>query len=293
MIIVFGSINIDLLMSVSSLPAPGETVLTHEMQRSPGGKGANQAIASQRAGSKTKFVGCVGSDSDADEALSLLRYQEVDISSVLFSDRSTGCAIVLVDNNGENMITVASGANLDIQADQVDGTELEDSSVLLLQQEVPLEQNIKLATRAHQTDTKVVYNFAPAGKLSEELFSVIDYLIVNEVEASTIMTPSIYDHPVEIAKTLCHEYGVTVVITLGSEGALAVSKTTLAEVPAPSVKVVDTTGSGDTFCGYFAAEIAKGSTSIESCLEVAIRAASVACTRYGAQSGIPHRHDVF
>jgi len=293
MILVFGSINIDLLMSVSSLPVAGETVLTHEFQQSPGGKGANQAIASQRAGTETRFVGSVGADSYADKALSLLRYQQVDISLVKVSERSTGCAVVLVDSNGENIISVASGANLDIRADQVDDAVLLSSSVLVLQQEVSLQQNIRLAARAHQADTKIVYNFAPAGKVSEELFSIIDYLIVNEVEASTILTPGRYDNPVDIAKTLCREYGFTVVITLGAEGALAVSKTELIELPAPSVEAVDTTGAGDTFCGYFAAEIAKGSEPIGSCLEVAIQAASVACTRYGAQPGIPHRHEIF
>ena len=100
MILVFGSINIDLLMSVSSLPAAGETVLTHEFQQSPGGKGANQALASQRAGIETKFVGSVGADSYADKALSLLRYEQVDISLVTVSERSTGCAVVLVDDVG-------------------------------------------------------------------------------------------------------------------------------------------------------------------------------------------------
>ena len=292
-ILVFGSINVDLMMPVFSFPKSGETVLTEEVSQTPGGKGANQAIAAQRAGVKTMFAGSVGSDGHAETALSLLRREGVDLSLVTVSDRLTGCAFILVDKHGENIISVASGANLDTRADQIDDDSLTNFDVLLLQQEVSLEQNFRLASRARQKGVKVIYNFAPSGRVSRQLFSKIDYLIVNEVEAPVIVAPERYNDPAEMAKRLCQKYGFAVVITLGAKGAVAATEKSLFRILAPSVGVVDTTGAGDTFCGYLAAEVAKGHNLGDSCLEIAIQAASIACTRAGAQSGIPHRYEVF
>jgi len=292
-ILVFGSINVDLMMPVSSLPRPGETVLTEEIRQIPGGKGANQAMAAQRAGVNTRFAGSVGQDSHADTALSLLKEQEIDLSLVTVSDRSTGCAVILIDKHGENVISVASGANLDTRADQIGNDTLENSDVLLLQQEVCIEENVFLASRARQRGVKVIYNFAPASTVSAELFTHIDYLIVNEIEASAVSGQDPYDDPVEMAELISRQHGVSVVITLGAQGAVVASKEGLFCLRAPSVGAIDTTGAGDTFCGYFAAEVAKGQNAIEASLEIAIRAASIACTRSGAQPGIPHRHEVF
>ena len=292
-ILVFGSINVDLMMPVSSLPRAGETVLTEKIRKIPGGKGANQAMAAQRAGVKTRFAGSVGQDSHADTALSLLKEQEIDLSLVTVSERSTGCAVVLIDRHGENMISVASGANLDIRADQIGDDTLENSDVLLLQQEVCIEENVCLASRARQRGVKVIYNFAPATTVSTALFAQIDYLIVNEIEASVAVGQDQYADPVDIAELIAREYGVAVVITLGAQGALVATKKSLFCLPAPPVEAIDTTGAGDTFCGYFAAEVAKGRSAIEASLEIAIRAASIACTRSGAQPGIPHSHEVF
>ena len=293
MILVFGSINVDIIMLVSSLPRPGETVLAKTMNVKPGGKGANQALAAQRAGVRTSLIGRVGQDDHAKIALSLLKNEKVDLSLVKVSDRATGCATIMVDKDGENLIGVASGANLDIGSDQVDDDLLTECNVLLLQQEVPLEQNLRLASRARDKSIPVVYNFAPSEPVSEELFSTIDYIIMNKIEASKILTLGAQKEPVEIAKAINRQYGITTVITLGEKGAIAESKSGSFRVSAPVVKVVDTVGSGDTFCGCFAAEIAKGNRSTDSALRIATRAASIACSRYGAHAGIPCRSDVF
>tara|TARA_B100000686_G_scaffold355392_1_gene474603 strand:- start:20332 stop:21174 length:843 start_codon:yes stop_codon:yes gene_type:complete len=280
-------------MPVFSLPRPGETVLAKTMNVKPGGKGANQALAAQRAGVKTSLVGRVGQDAHAKIALSSLKDENVDLSLVKVSDRETGCAIIMVDKDGENIISVASGANLDVASNQVDDDMLTECDVVLLQQEVLLEQNLRLASRARDRSIPVVYNFAPSEPASEELFSTIDYIIMNKIEASKILTLGAQKEPVEIAKAINRQYGITTVITLGEKGAIAESKSGSFRVSAPVVKVVDTVGSGDTFCGYFAAEIAKGNRSTDSALRIATRAASIACSRYGAQAGIPCRSDVF
>jgi ribokinase len=292
MILIFGSVNVDLLMSVSSLPKPGETVLTKEIRQTPGGKGANQAFAAQRAGAKTVFVGSVGADGHAELALSLLKEQGVDLSLVKVSARSTGCAVILVDKHGENSIAVASGANVELRADQVDENTLKNSDVLLLQQEVSPEENFRLACRARQRNIKVIYNLAPASKVPREFFQQIDYLVLNEIEASLVVGRDAIDNPAEVAAILSREHGITVVITLGAKGAVAASRNNLVRLPAPAVEIVDTTGAGDTFCGYFAVEVAKERNPMASCLKIAIQAASIACTRPGAQPGIPHRHEV-
>ncbi len=150
-----------------------------------------------------------------------------------------------------------------------------------------------MASRAQNRDAKVIYNLAPAGRASRELFDQVDYLIVNEIEAFTVAGCDTKGDPTEVVETLAREYGLTVVITLGAMGVVAFSRGELIRLPAPTVEVIDTTGAGDTFCGYFAAEVAKKSKSIESCLEIAGRAASIACTHPGAQSGIPYASQIF
>lgn len=148
------------------------------------------------------------------------------------SDRSTGCAVVLVDERGENAITVASGANLDLRADQVDDDTLETAEVVLIQQEVPMEENFRLASRARQRKTKVIYNFAPASKTPRGLFQQIDYLIVNEIEISFIVGRNNIDNPAEVAEMLSREHGITVVMTMGAGGAVAASRNQLVRLPA-------------------------------------------------------------
>jgi len=292
MILVFGSVNVDLVMSVFSFPKPGETVLAEEVRQMPGGKGANQALAAQRAGAETVFVGSVGPDVYAELALSSLKEQDVVLSLTNISDRLTGCAVVLVDKYGENAITVASGANLDLRADQVDDNTLKNCDALLIQQEIPLQENVRLAYRAQQRGVKVIYNLAPASKVTGEIFQQIDYLVLNEAEASVVVGRDSIDNPAEVAETLSREHGFTVVMTLGAEGVVAASEGQLIRLPAPTVDVVDTTGAGDTFCGYFAAQVAKEKSSITACLEIAIQAASNACTWLGAQPGIPYRREI-
>jgi len=286
MIIVFGSANVDLVMTLPSLPAPGETVLTESYRTVPGGKGANQALAARRAGAETIFAGAVGDDSYAQLALSLLRSEGVDLSIMKISDRPTGCAVVLVDNKGENAIGVASGANLDARADQISDKLLRKAQLVVLQREVPIRQSTELATRARAQGIKVIFNLAPAARVPEGFLADVDYLIVNQVEAAFLAGSVDPEDVGTLAHTLAQDHDLTAIITLGGNGVHAVSPERVYAIPAPRVKVVDTTGAGDTFTGYLATELATGAP-LDQCLTQAVAAASLACTRPGAQPAIP------
>lgn len=291
MIIVFGSANVDLVMTLPSLPAPGETVLTESYQTVPGGKGANQALAARRAGAETIFAGAVGDDSYAQLALSLLRSEGVDLSIMKISDRPTGCAVVLVDDKGENAIGVASGANLDARADQISDELLRKAQLVVLQREVPIGQSAELAARARAQGIKVIFNLAPAARVPDGFLADVDYLIVNQVEAAFLAGSVDPEDVGTLAHTLAQDHDLTAVITLGGNGVHAVSPEGVYAIPAPRVDVVDTTGAGDTFTGYLATGLATGAP-LDQCLTQAVAAASLACTRPGAQSAIPTARQV-
>ena len=292
-VIVFGSANVDLVMPVSTLPMPGETVLTQDYHAVPGGKGANQALAVKRAGVPANFVGAVGKDHYADCALSLLREESVGLEATLVSDRPTGCAVVMVDAEGENSIVVASGANLDVRAHQVSDALLKSNRVLILQQEVSFEENESLGCRAQQAGLQIVLNLAPATQIPTGLLANTNFLIVNEVEAAFLAGEQTQVSMTDLAEHLADTYDCGTLITLGHEGCVVASGDERAfGVDAPGVEVVDTTGAGDTFTGYFAALLAQDHLSLRQCVAGATQAASLACTRMGAQSGIPCAEDV-
>ena len=292
-VIVFGSANVDLVMPVSTLPMPGETVLTQDYHAVPGGKGANQALAVKRAGVPANFVGAVGKDHYADCALSLLREASVGLEATIVSDRPTGCAVVMVDAEGENSIVVASGANLDVRAHQVSDALLKSNRVLILQQEVSFEENESLGCRAQQAGLQIVLNLAPATQIPTGLLANTNFLIVNEVEAAFLAGEQTQVSMTDLAEHLADTYDCGTLITLGHEGCVVASGDERAfGVDAPGVEVVDTTGAGDTFTGYFAALLAQEHLSLRQCVAGATQAASLACTRMGAQSGIPRAEDV-
>jgi ribokinase len=180
MILVFGSINVDLLVPVPHLPVPGETVLGGDYRIAPGGKGANQALAARRAGAPVTMAGAVGRDSFAEIALSLLRRDGVDLSLVATTERPTGCATIAVDAAGENLIAVASCANLLVTAAQVPDRLLGPETVLVLQREVPIAENAALIGRARERGARIVLNLAPAGPIAPARLADIDFLIANE-----------------------------------------------------------------------------------------------------------------
>lgn len=291
MIVVFGSINMDINMRVKEFPRAGETVLAPTYDMSPGGKGANQALACARGGAKTAMVGKVGDDGMGTRILNNLRRNEVMTSGVATSDfYPTGLAMVTTDMKGENHITVASGANADVSAAQVPDEILKPGNVLLLQMEVPLNENYLLMERAKKLGATVILNLAPAFHIPQKVIDLVDYLVVNELEAHAIAeTLGMGDKDLMIvAKALSTQGKLDCVVTLGAGGSIAMTqKGNGWRVPALPIKeVVDTTGAGDCYCGTLAAAI-HNKLALGSAMRRASIASSLACLKRGAQESYP------
>jgi ribokinase len=280
MIVVFGSINVDVLVPVPHLPAPGETVLGADYRIAPGGKGANQALAARRAGAAVTMAGAVGSDAFAAIGLDLLRRDGVDLSLVATVDRPTGCATITVDPKGENLIAVASGANLAASAAQVPDRLLGSDTLVVLQREVPHAQNAALIARARARGARILLSLAPAGPIAPARLEDIDVLIANEGEAAMLG-----GDPAGVARRLRQ----ALVVTRGAEGAMAfLTGGGAISVPALAIDPVDTTGAGDTFAGVLAAGLDFG-LALDPALRRASAAAGLACLLLGAQQAMPDR----
>lgn len=293
MITVFGSINIDLIARVDRLPRPGETVGGSGFATAAGGKGANQALAAARAGAPVRMVGAVGRDDFAEPALALLREAGIDLSAVRSVTAATGTAIILVDRHGENVIAVIPGANAALDAADAAALRFAAGDLLLLQFEVPVAATLAAATAAKAAGARVVLNLAPFHSDATALLPYVTDLVVNESEAE-LLAGSLGRHEAmaqDRAAALARRLGVNVVLTLGSDGATACFDGRMERVPALAVKATDTIGAGDTFCGYLAAALHQGAGT-SAALRLAVAAASLSCTRPGAQSSIPARAEV-
>jgi ribokinase len=277
MILVFGSINVDVIVPVPHLPGAGETVLGGDYALLPGGKGANQALAARRAGAEVMLSGAVGGDGFAAVALDLLRRDGVDLGLVREVDRPTGCAAIMVGAGGENLIAVASGANAAVSAGQVPEGLLGPSATLVCQMEVPAAETVALIRRAHAAGARTVLNLAPALPLDPAVFEALDWLVANEGEAATL-------GPARPRQGL--------VVTRGERGAVAaLAGGGEIAVPALPVTPVDTTGAGDTFVGAFAAGLDRGA-EVAAALRFAGAAASLSCLGRGAQPPMPDREAI-
>lgn len=287
MIVVLGSINLDLGFAAPRLPAPGETVLCDAATTSPGGKGANQALAAARDGAAVRMVGAVGRDAFAAPALQELIAGGVDTAGIAKVDRPTGLAAVMVDPSGQNQIMVASGANLAVRAAQLDALRLDGSATLVLQMEIPVAENIAAIARAKARGARVILNLAPAAPLADSAIADLDALIANEIEIGCFGNGA----PVEIAKAVAGRLGTTVIVTLGSEGAILASRSGCWRIGCLPIQVVDTTGAGDAFVGVFAAALDRGASAPEA-LHRASVAGGLACTRRGAQTSLPSAAEI-
>lgn len=288
MVIVFGSINLDLVFRVPALPRPGETVAGPAYQCLPGGKGANQALAAARAGSVVVMAGAVGRDAFADLATAPLREAGVDLERLLACDAPTGCAAVCIDDAAENLIVVASGANALADQAGIEATLLGPGSVVVIQHEVPVPQSAALARRARAAGARVVWNAAPALPLDTATLACVDVLVVNRHEAETMASDLGVGgaSPQQLACALSDRCGFDVVITCGAAGSVAANALTVCEVPALKVAAVDTTGAGDAFVGVFASALERGADRAEA-LSLASVASALTCLAVGAQSSLP------
>lgn len=278
MIVIFGSINVDLIVPVPRLPRPGETVLGGDYALLPGGKGANQALAARRAGAEVVLAGAVGSDPFADIALDLLRGAGVDTRFVRVVEQPTGCAAIMVSSEGENAIAVAPGANLSARSGQVPDELLGAGTTLVTQLEVPPSETALLIRRLRARGGYSLLNLAPALPTDVALLDDIDLAVANEGEVAATG-----QEPEQLAR--CLRQGL--VVTRGAVGALAILRDGVRiEVPALAIEAVDTTGAGDTFVGVLAAALDLGST-LEAGLLRASAAAALACLARGAQTAMP------
>lgn len=293
MITVFGSINVDMVMRVPTLPRPGETMLSSEYLLVPGGKGANQALAAARAGAAVAMIGSVGRDAFADTALSLLRREAIDLSGIAVSSRPTCCASVWVDGAGENAIVVASGANLDTRASQMEGREPRRGDWLVLQMEVPPDENWKAASLARAAGARIMLSAAPAGRIPERVLHGIDVLLVNRIEGKMVAEAVgiAAAKPAEIVSGLTKRYGFSCIMTLGAEGAICFGPDGGFLVPALPVSPVDTTGAGDAFAGVLCASVDVG-FALEEAVRRACAGAAIACAKLGAQTSLPYAREI-
>ncbi|HEX2019576.1 MAG TPA: ribokinase [Aurantimonas sp.] len=296
-VLVFGSLNVDLVCRVDTIARPGETVLAPGYDQLFGGKGANQAVAAARAlGGKGRvvMVGAVGEDALGTAVIDNLTGEGIDTAGIRKVPDRTGCAFISIDATGENAITVASGANASLTASALDDVRLAAGSVLVLQMETPLAENLAAAARARAGGGRVIVNLAPVPRrldapTLERLLALSDCLIVNETElaAAADLARLKAGSAAERAAALAGRHGVVVIATLGADGAIVADPAALLRrIAAHQVTAVDTTGAGDTFVGVFAGGLASGLTVPEAAERAAV-AGSLACCSVGAQSAMP------
>ncbi|MGL4388884.1 MAG: ribokinase [Brevinema sp.] len=283
-VLVAGSLNIDLVVTVPRFNNPGETILGSSYMEHPGGKGANQASAVVLQNVPTTMWGRVGDD--AHGMLITKKLKELNINSCLkISDSHTGLAFIEVAETGKNRIVVIGGANSSFVIDEFPYAEMliTEHDIILLQHEIPLDTNFKITKIARNQGKKILLNPAPAEKIPLEMLKLVDYLLPNEYELG-LMSEMPTDTPeqiVEAMRFLQTKGCKNIITTAGIRGAFFLNGKDIIHIPAPKMNAIDTTGAGDSFCGAFAAYLARGFSDEES-LKRAIWAASISVTRIGA-----------
>jgi len=288
-IVVFGSINADLVARVATLPREGETQLALGYAVHAGGKGANQALAARRAGATVALAGAVGDDGFADVALSTLREAGIDLTRVARVDAPTGLALIHVDDRGRNTITVVPGANALLRADAIGRDALTPSEVVLLQLEVPAAEAAAVARAARARGARVVLNVAPPIPLSDAWLADVDVLVANEHEAAVVARAAgLPGEPESFCAAAADRWGLAAIVTLGADGVVAADPARRYRVPAHRVDAIDTTAAGDAFVGALAASLDRGA-SLADALAEGSAAGAHACTGRGAQPSIGKR----
>jgi len=296
-IAVIGSSNVDMIIKSSRLPKPGETVGDGVFAKGNGGKGANQAVAAARAGGNVVFISCLGNDDFAPVMLSNFKKDQIDTQFVFIEEKTaTGIALILVDDNGQNCISVAPGANYMLSPEHIKKTEtvIKEAEIILLQLEIPIESVLFAIELAHKHKKKVLVNPAPAQRIDLEHMAMIHSLILNESEAEFLTgLPVETDYQIrEAAKTLLEKGPQNIVITLGANGAFVKNSDRDEFLPGFKVEVVDTTAAGDIYCGNMAVALVEGKSIFEAA-KFASAASAISVTRLGAQPSAPELTETF
>lgn len=295
-IVVIGSSNTDMVVKSGRLPVPGETVLGGQFFMNPGGKGANQAVAAARLGGRVSFVARVGNDLFGREAVAGFQTHGIGTEHIRFDATApSGVALILVEEGGENVISVALGANAAMETADVERARalIREAAYVLIQLEIPLAVVSHAVQMAAQEGTPVVLNPAPAQALEDSLLASVHLLTPNETEAALLTGIAITD-PVsarQAAQQLRDKGVAQVVITMGAQGAYVLSDDTDQLIAAPRVQAIDTTAAGDTFNGALVVGLAEGMT-LANAVAFANQAAAFSVTRLGAQASAPTRQDL-
>lgn len=296
-ILVVGSVNMDIVVRAPHMPSPGETVLGRGFVTSPGGKGANQAVAAARLGASVTMIGRVGDDAFGAELMEGLRAENIDCNSVLVTDNcASGVAVIIVDSIGENSIVVASAANHRLTPDDVYGrVELfERADTLLIQLELPLPTVRASIDLAKRHGCRIILDPAPAPKSFPPELCKVDIITPNVSEATMITGSRTGEERADrnIALDLIDRGAKAAVLKLGSRGSLVASGDgEFSRAPAFKVPIVDTTGAGDAFTAALAVSVTSG-LGLEEATRFANAAGAVACTRLGAQNAMPNTLEV-
>ena len=291
-IFVIGSINTDMVAMTEVLPSPGETVMSREFMMTAGGKGANQAVAAARMGGDVTMIGRLGNDVFAEQSIKRLKSENINCEFITKdTEKSSGLALISVDQNGENHIVVAPGANETLTKERLGSvlSQIPDNAIVMMQLEIPLESVVSVIEFCKKSDIKIILDPAPAKNLIPEFTKSLYMITPNETEATAMTGVKIKDlrDVKKAAIKLLGSGSQYVLITMGANGVYLASQNDEFEyIPSPKVTTIDSTAAGDCFNGTLAVSLSQGLSVFEAAKK-ACRAASISVTRKGAQDSMP------
>ena len=294
-ICVIGSLNMDLVVNVDTMPKPGQTIIGSNFKEVPGGKGANQAVAMARLNGNVSMIGKVGEDGFGQTLINSLKNDKVDTTYIQTANGATGVALITVDKNAQNSIVVSPGANFEVKEDDIDNNieAIKNSDIVVLQLETPLDTIKYALNKAKELNKYTILNPAPAVKLDDEIIKNVDLLTPNETELEIISGVSIEtEEDIQKAAQIMIEKGVKeLIVTLGSKGSLYINKEKSMFKKAYKVEAVDTTAAGDSYTGALAVALSQNK-GMEDAMDFASKVGALSVLKEGAQSSLPTLEDV-